>query len=231
MEFISSVQNEKVKAAVKLQSSKARSESGTFVVEGAKLISENGTECLEVSEAVIKKLSALTTPQDHIAVFKAKPNSFQDPDENFILALDRLQDPQNIGAIFRSAEAFGTRCIVLSPDCCDPYSPKALRAAMGSTFRLTIVIDDLRSFIEKCKSKGYCIIGTGLDKNADTPEILKNDDKKILIIGNEGSGMSEAVKDKCDRFVFIPMSGQNESLNAAVAASILLWETRKAYDE
>ena len=257
MKKITSCQNIKVKHAAKLKSACERRSSGLFIAEGLKLInelvfagykvnscfiSENADirllppqieheNVFVANENIMRKISALTTPQDFIAVSVIKESSQTDISDDFILALDCIQDPANMGAILRSAEAFGVKSVILGNGCCDVYSPKALRAAMGSVFRLNIVNTALNEFLNKKKAQGYDIIGTGLDKNYRTVDKLYMSPKKVLIIGNEGNGISKEIRDMCSFGMYIPMYGENESLNAAVAASIIMWENKKQTNE
>ncbi len=253
MEKITSVQNNKVKETAALKDTKVRKASGLFIAEGRKLVSEliscgitpircfvkegvipreelGACEVYEVSEAVMKKMSTLTTPQDIIAVAK-EPLPKQQRDDSFIIALDTIQDPLNMGAILRSAEAFGVKTVVLGQGCCDVYSQKTLRGAMGSVFRLNIISCELSEYLLQKKSQGFCIIGTGLDKSYVTVDKLNTWHNKVVVIGNEGNGISLQIRDICDCGMFIPMSGDNESLNAAVAASIIMWENKRQADE
>lgn len=125
----------------------------------------------------------------------------------------------------------GIKSIVMGHGCCDIYSPKALRAAMGSTFRLNISYVQLREFLTEKVMQGFDIIGTGLDKNYKTVDKLCESEKKVVIIGNEGSGISKEIQDICSIGMYIPMYGENESLNAAVAASIIMWENKRQNNE
>lgn len=253
MERITSVQNNKIKETAALKDTKTRKASGLFIAEGRKLVGEliscgikpvrcfvkegvtpptNLSDCevYEVTESVMKKMSALTTPQDIIAVAK-EPTPKSIENDSFIIALDTIQDPLNMGAILRSAEAFGVKTVVLGHGCCDAYSQKTLRGAMGSVFRLNIISSDLVEYLTRKKSQGFCIIGTGLDKSYVTVDRLSESKNKVVVIGNEGSGISLQVRDVCDFGMFIQMSGQNESLNAAVAASIIMWENQRQTNE
>lgn len=247
---ITSTQNNRIIETAKLKSPKSRKESGLFIAEGLKLTEEvircnlevdtffvtetnvslpflSDDKTVVVSESIMKKLSSLTTPPDILTIAKQrKYNTFEISDD-FILALDAVQDPGNIGAIMRSAEAFGVKTILLGVGCCDPYSSKALRSSMGSVLRLNTIDTNLITALKEYKSKGYNIIGTGLDRNFTTVDKLFLSKKKVVIIGNEGNGISKEVQRLCDFGMFIPMSGQNESLNAAVAASIIMWENQK----
>ena len=256
MESITSVQNRKAKDAAKLNSAKERKNTGCFLLEGIKLIkeaarsgynltqvfvSENANvDCISdiftdnqiliASDAVMAKISSLCTHQNYIAIAKIKESKISINDK-MMLALDNVQDPSNIGAILRSAEAFGIESVLMSNGCCDIYSPKVLRAAMGSAFRINTVHCSLEHTVPELKKAGYDIIGTGLDKNYRTVDNLHLSDKKLIIIGNEGNGISDRVKGLCDFGMYIPMSGQNESLNAAVAASIIMWENQRQNNE
>ena len=248
---ITSTQNKRITDIAKLKSSKQRKESGLFLAEGLKLTEEvlrcglevetffitdktqvysflpDNDKTVVVSEAVMKKISSLTTPPEIITVAKQNKIDISSANEDFILALDAVQDPGNIGAIMRSAEAFGVNTILLGTGCCDCYSSKALRSSMGSVLRLKTIDIDLKNALKKYKSLGYDIIGTGLDRNFSTVDKLHLSKMKVVVIGNEGNGISNEIQKLCDFGMFIPMSGQNESLNAAVAASIIMWENQK----
>ena len=250
-EQINSVKNEYIKQLTRLNTASGRRESGLFLVEGQKLcleaihsgfeiesmlITERIAETFDlsafdervifISESVAKKLSSMDTPPGIFVVAKQQE---QHTDENprFILALDHISDPSNLGAILRSAEAFGVDTIYLSEGCVDFYSPKVIRSAMGSAFRVAGQKGDLPYYLVKQKSKGYHIFGAGLNRNFKLLGDVSFSDPTIMIIGNEANGLTEEVMNCCDHGVFIPMLGKNESLNAAVAASIILWEQSK----
>ena len=250
-EQINSVKNEYIKQLCRLNTASGRRESGLFLVEGQKLCAEAirsdyEIECLLISEriletfdysafsgkiiliseAVAKKLSSMDTPPGIFAVAKQKDLQPK-ATPRFILALDHISDPSNLGAILRSAEAFGVDTVYLSEGCVDFYSPKVIRAAMGSAFRTSVQKGNLPLFLERQKNKGYKIIGAGLDRNFKLLGDLSFSEPTVLIIGNEANGLTEEVISCCDHGVFIPMLGENESLNAAVAASIILWEQSK----
>ncbi len=249
MERIISANNNKIKEIAALKDSAKRKKAGLIIVEGQKLISEllrcgifpvccfvkdesvlpkelEHFPVYQVSDTVMKKISALTTPQSIIAIAK-EPTPNTKTNDDFILALDGIQDPSNMGAIIRSAEAFGVKTVVAGSGCCDVYSQKTLRGAMGSIFRLNIISCPLVEYLKQKRIEGYDIIGTGLDKSFKTVDKLKQSEKKVVVIGNEGRGISDSVKAVCDFGMYIPMSGQNESLNAAVAASIIMWENKR----
>ncbi len=250
-EHITSLQNEYIKNLCRLHSVSGRKESGLFLVEGRKLCEEAVRSGLEIecclvaereqaspvlnglnakiiliADHVAKKLSTMDTVPGIFMVIR-QPKPIFKGELPFILALDHVSDPANLGAILRSAEAFGVKAVFLSEGCVDLYSPKVLRAAMGSAFRVAVQRGSLASFITEQKEKGYRIIGAGLDRNYCELPDLSFDSPTLMIIGNEANGITAEINALCDHGVFIPMLGENESLNAAVAASILLWEQSK----
>ncbi len=251
MERITSLQNEYIKQLCRLHTAAGRKESGLFLVEGIKLcieavksnwqierclvtekeahhplLNDLQDKTIIISDHVAKKLSTMdTTPGVFMVLRRWEQEEKQMPD--FILALDHLSDPSNLGAILRSAEAFGTRMVYLSEGCVDLYSPKVLRAAMGSVFRVPVCRGSLADFLIKQRSSGYKIYGAGLDRNYQELQNISFEQPTVLVIGNESNGISSEIMELCDSGLFIPMLGNNESLNAAVAASIILWEQSK----
>ena len=141
------------------------------------------------------------------------------------LLLDHLQDPGNLGTMIRCAEAFGVT-VVLSPGCPDPFSPKVLRSTMGSVFRRPpFCCGDLPELIEMLRRKGMTVYAAALDASAVAPGGMERPSAGLaVVIGNEGNGVSPQVLEACGRKVYIPMKGETESLNAAVAATVLMWE-------
>jgi TrmH family RNA methyltransferase len=136
-----------------------------------------------------------------------------------------LRDPGNLGAVIRSAVAFGVKHIVLSADSADIYNPKTVRAAMGTMFGVKItVVNDFLSFVAAAKECGRAVYAAELSDGArNVRDIdLKSDD--IFIIGNEGHGIPKEISENCTGSVFIPISEGAESLNASVAAAVFMWE-------
>ena len=244
--------NEAVKSIAKLSSSKkARDEAGVFVAEGRKLVEEalkGGCELLElfvlsdsvagyerlfssvsgavyaVTQPIMNKITESKTPQDITAVFAY---NFSELPENGVryLCLERVQEPGNVGALIRSASAFGFDGVVLSADCADVYSVKALRGAMGATFRLPVkVVSDLRGFVRGMRAAGFKAYAAALRDDATPLEDAVFAEKLLLLIGNEGNGLDAETVASCDEAVRIPMAQGTESLNAAVAGGILMWE-------
>ncbi|MBQ6552000.1 MAG: RNA methyltransferase [Clostridia bacterium] len=244
--------NEAVKSIAKLSSSKkARDEARAFVAEGRKLVEEalaGGCELLElfvlkdalgayealfpsvsgtvyaVTRPIMNKITESKTPQDITAVFAYKSSGLSENGRRY-LCLERVQEPGNVGALIRSASAFGFDAIVLSADCADAYSVKALRGAMGATFRLPVVqVADLRGFVREMRGAGFKAYAAALNAHAVSLESVGFADKLLLLIGNEGNGLDAETVAACDETVRIPMAQGTESLNAAVAGGILMWE-------
>ncbi len=240
-----------------LTSSKDRKNSGLFVAEGVRLcldavksncqivsvfctencLNKNNDSVLEiknacedfylVSEDVLKSISDTVTPQGVVCTVKIRENDFQYEQGKKYIALDTIQNPDNLGAISRTAEAFGIDGLVISGGC-DIYNPKALRASMGALFRLPIkVCKNLKEEITLCKNIGISSFATVPDR--DACDITKTDFSAgaLCIIGNEGNGVSKEIIDACDYKITIKMQGRAESLNAAAAASITMWELVK----
>ena len=240
-----------------LTSSKERKSSGLFVLEGVRLCYDalkSGCEiksvfcteaCAEkygddisllkgncdnfylVSNDVLKTISDTVTPQGVVCTVAMKQNNFEYEKGKKYIALDTVQNPDNLGAISRTAEAFGIDGLVICGGC-DIYNPKALRASMGALFRLPVkVCQSLENEIEACRKLGIGSFATVPDR--DARDITKTDFSKgaLCIIGNEGNGVSKEIISLCDERITIKMSGRAESLNAAAAASITMWELVK----
>ncbi|MCL2077407.1 MAG: RNA methyltransferase [Oscillospiraceae bacterium] len=140
-----------------------------------------------------------------------------------LIALDGLQEPGNVGAMIRSCDAFGIDGLLMSETCADIYSPKVIRSAMGSSFRLPVCRGELTEFLTELKSKGFVLIGAGLSESAERLGNFTFPEKCVAVIGNEGAGISREVLNLCDAQIYIPVKNV-ESLNAAVAASIIIYE-------
>ena len=144
------------------------------------------------------------------------------------IALENMQDPSNLGAVARTAEALGISGIIISKGSVDPYSPKAQRAAMGSLLRLPVIVaDNFSEQMKELKAKGMTLFATTItdaDMNLGT---FKFPSGSVVMIGNEGKGLSGEAISLADKKVTIVMSGRNESLNASVAASLFMWEMTK----
>ncbi len=143
------------------------------------------------------------------------------------VALDRVQNPQNLGSVVRTAEAFGLDAVIVSGGC-DLYNPKALRASMGSILRFPVIsADDLVTQLEMMKKMGIKAYASVPDRDATPVYDIDRLGGAVAVIGNEGSGIDDAVIACCDERFTIPMKGVTESLNASAAASVIMWEFSK----
>ncbi len=181
-----------------------------------------------VSDKVMTKMSDTVTPQGIIALVRMQDTSVESVlknvgDKSTVLVLDRLQDPGNMGTIIRTAEAAGVDLIVASADSVDVYNPKVTRATMGGILRMPIVVSaNITDVIKTLQDNEYTAYAAHL-KGEDITN-YKLADKRVFLIGNESKGLSDEVSNMADELIKIPMQGQIESLNAAVAAAILMYQ-------
>ena len=185
-----------------------------------------------VSDGIFSSICDTKTPQGVLFVVKALDKTELmgkiNKENGVILALDSIQDPANLGTILRSAEAFGVDNVVLNSRCCDIYSPKVLRGSMGAVFRVNFfVTEDLKGFICDFNKNGTSYAAV-LDSTSRELTDIVFDDNTLIAIGNEGNGLDKDIIDSCKCNLYIGMKGQAESLNASVAASIILWEVSKS---
>jgi RNA methyltransferase, TrmH family len=178
--------------------------------------------CAEVSD--LNKISSLSTPQDPLMVLKlpAQNNSMIISDQNLLFYIDDLQDPGNLGTILRTADWFGHKDIILSPNTVDWTNPKVIKSSMGSFLRVAIHIRDFIQLLNDPQLKDIHIFGA--DMNGTSLDHIKEKDQTMIIIGNEGKGLSEIVKKRVSNLLSIPGSGKAESLNAAIAVSIFAYQ-------
>lgn len=191
---------------------------------------KNRDNIVKVSDSLFNSISDTENPQGIMAICKFNIRNLCDIghlNESAILFLDGIQDPGNMGTIIRTADAFNIDGIILGEGCVDPYNLKVVRSTMGSIFRLPLYISDnsIESIIE-LKNKGFDILATSLEGGA----IYNSDfNKKFLcVIGNEANGVDPRILDMADRCIKIPMPGNAESLNAGVAASIIMYEVMRS---
>ncbi len=237
--IITSRSNERVKSVRALQDAKARKSSGLHLIEGDKLVWDaiesgarirtvfaredapvpDGIETVRVSESVMDAIATAKTAQNLCAVVETPDCACPDQyGKGLWIALDRVQDPGNLGTIVRTADALGAAGVLISPDSADPFSPKALRAAMGSTYHLPIAIGALEPELKKWKAQGFVCICGHLQGSETLPAVA---DRAVLVVGNEGQGVSEKTAALCERYR-MPMRGRAESLNAAVFAALMM---------
>ncbi|HIX65980.1 MAG TPA: RNA methyltransferase [Candidatus Anaerotruncus excrementipullorum] len=180
-----------------------------------------------ISSGVEAKLADAVTPQGVFGVFRQLDKGAQpvtiSSDGRYLL-LESLQDPGNLGTVLRTAAAFGVDGVFLSPGCPDPFSPKVLRASMGGVFKLPVQIARLEEVLAQLAQAGVPAYAAALRPGALPPQRLPRQGGCAVVIGNEGNGLPQERIDQCGRTVMIPMEPGNESLNAAMAAGILLWE-------
>lgn len=188
-----------------------------------------------LSDSVMEYVSDTQHPQGALCVVRqrntdgaevilAKQKAGTEGRNPLILVLDNLQDPGNLGTIFRMGEAAGVTGIVMSRDCVDVYNPKVIRSTMGSVFRMPFLYtENLSGMIQEMKALGICTYAAHLEGTCiyDEPDYRK---PSAFFIGNEGNGLSDKVAGLADCYLKIPMEGQVESLNAAIAAAVLVFE-------
>ncbi|MFK7786529.1 MAG: RNA methyltransferase [Crocinitomicaceae bacterium] len=219
---------------------KNRDAEGLFVVEGEKIISEIINENEDLLEFVcttndaflfkrsyltdlkgMKEISSLKNPGNLLAVVRVPQKNVNESD--LIVALDGIQDPGNLGTIIRTADWFGVSKIVCSKDTVDCYNAKVVQATMGSLFRMSIEYIDLKEYLSNSQLPIYGALLDGIDMYSSPIE-----QKGILVIGNEGKGISHEIKVCVTHPIFIPKYGEAESLNAAMAAGIILAEYKRS---
>ena len=253
---ISSKDNSLIKLVFALQkSAKSRRENGLFVLEGLRIcddasingiqfdklivsesakikyenevekFAENSKECFTISDGLFKKISDTQSPQGIIAVAKIPANNTEIDLNGRYIALENLSDPSNLGAVSRTAEALGVSGIIISDNSCDPYSPKVLRASMGTLLRMPVII--FTDFANEIKNSGLNSYACVVDRDAKSISQIDFTNGSVLIIGNEANGITNATKSVSNALITIKMSGKAESLNAAIAASIAMWEMMK----
>ena len=243
--IITSKDNEIIKNIKKLKEKKYRLDS--YIVEGIKMVKEAISENQEIaliairedfkidfdtkkikivtiSNKIFNDISDVKTPQGILAVIKKNQNNQIETNSDYILALDSLQDPGNMGTIIRTADSANINQIIINKTTVDPYSPKVIRSTMGAIYRTNIIeVEDLKATLKEMKLKGFQIITTDLKATQSIYDINYNN-KTVVVIGNEANGVSQEILQIADKKVIIPMLGKTESLNASIAASIMIYE-------
>ena len=224
-----------------------RRSSGTFLCDSPKLLSEAiqagweivqvvsthevtlpplpaGTEEIRVPRDVMESISPMKTPQGVLCICRLPDQTLprQLTGQRYVV-LDGVQDPGNVGTVLRAADAFGCSGLILLPGCADPFGPKTVRASMGAVFHCPVWTAGPEELERTLEKSGIPLYGAALRQ--DTLDVRQVDLKRgALAIGSEGRGLSEDVLRRCHATIRIPMEPKCESLNAAVAAAILLWE-------
>lgn len=247
-ERLTSLKNPRILAWRSLKDPKGRKGHEAFLVEGTRMTGEalqsafpvqallvgdgyplpenvpEGVPVFLLPEHVLAAVCDTKTPQGVAAVVGIRPLPASGPR---LIALDGLQDPGNVGTILRTADAAGFDGLILSPDCADVFSPKVLRATMGSIFRVGLDFPaDLAARLRDLRRQGYTVISSQLD-GAPFYEREDPGERFILVVGNEGAGVSPEIRSLAAQRLRLPMRGGAESLNAAVAAGIMMYELMK----
>ena len=245
---IRSLENDKIKSIVKLQKKKYRDLTDTYVVEGEHLVRELYKEGLIkeiiavegvlkefdvhytfISEDVMKKISTMDSFCSILAVCNKK--KYKDVVGNRFLFLENIQDPGNLGTIIRSAMAFNIDMVFLSTNTVDLYNPKVLRSTQGIFCHIPIMRIETSEVVNYMKSNDIPLYGTDVQNGVDVYHLDKDVGNRFcLVMGNEGNGVSKEVLDVCDKNLYIPMNDKVESLNVAIACSILLYELGRFYE-
>lgn len=253
MDTIQSKDNPLIKEVKKLKEKRYRLENSEFIAEGFRFVLEalqsdfdvpavfvsekdrhrwdkyevvhylqKGTKVFWVTDQILKQLSSTETPQGIAAVVKIKENHIVDS-HGFYILVDRIQDPGNLGTIIRTADAAGALGVICTKGTVDIYNEKTLRSTMGSIFHIPVIEAKDISIVHELKQKGFKLLVSSLEESENFYHI-KFTDRFVLAVGNEGNGISDELIDLGDIRVKIPMPGEAESLNAAVAASIMMFE-------
>lgn len=254
---ITSASNRIIKQLRELTDKKGRMQWNAFIIEGFKLVDEalqyrvpisfflvadseypkfeplaTGREDIPVylvPDDLFKRVSTTGTPQGVLAVAPLLDQEDQSliAEGSRYVILEQLQDPGNIGTIIRTADACGFDGVLLSSGCADPHNPKVIRAAMGSIFHIPILsCADIYGVINRLKDRGIKTVAAH-PRDSSVVWDLPLADKIAVVIGNEGNGLSPQMLEKVDMRAMIPMPGKAESLNAASAASMILYESMR----
>lgn len=254
MERITSAKNPLIRQMKALNQRKGREAQGRFLVEGEKMIREalgcglilrevlaeedraafaealaaGGAQAYSVPRSLLTAVCDTMTPQGVCAAFDVPAPLPIDRAPQRIVALDGVQDPGNVGTIWRTADAAGFGGLLCGAGCADLLSPKVQRAAMGSGFRVPFMLsDNLSETLLSLRDRGYTVVASDLH-GEDFYARRDPGDRFVLVIGNEARGISEGVRGAADMRVKLPMRGGAESLNAAVAAGIMMYGLTEA---
>ncbi len=193
---------------------------------------DSGADVMAVGSAVLAKIAAKDNPQTLMGVFDQRivpaPEIAELVSDDVWLALDEVRDPGNLGTILRTADAVGAKGVILIGQCCDPFAHECVRASMGSIFPVPLVRMERAGFAEWATGWPGDVVGTHLEGTQDFRQ-AKPRGPVLLVMGSEGPGMSEGVRAACTTLVRIPMAGQLDSLNLAVATALALYQLRGAH--
>lgn len=253
--MLGSMKNPQIKNIIALQNKpKERAKQQAFIVEGQKMIEEISAEDLikvyvsetypidkyhKLSEmpyeiikaSIFEQISATKTPQGILAIVRQKISRLEDfihIEKPMFVLLEDIQDPGNLGTILRSAEGAGVHGVFLTKGCVDRYNPKVIRSTMGAIFRVPCIVieEPLEELLIILKNHGIRLIAAHL-KGTQIYDKEVYTEGTAFLIGNESQGLKDETADICDMWVKIPLLGQVESLNASVAASLLMYESAR----
>ncbi|MBS7007080.1 TrmH family RNA methyltransferase [Anaerostipes sp.] len=251
--MITTSQNKQIKQAVKLlKSSRERKKTGLFVAEGLRMFREipeelrekvfvssdflkehkellRGISFEEVSPQVFREISDTETPQGILSLVRMQQHSVSEilkQSGSSILLLENLQDPGNLGTLVRTGEGAGVSGVIMSKDTVDIYNPKVIRSTMGSVFRVPFCyVEDLSETVGLLRQQSIHVYAAHLNGTDYTDESY--DKLSAFLIGNEGNGLTDRIAALADKRIRIPMEGRVESLNAAMAGGLLMYEARR----
>ncbi len=252
--MIESKANQQIKNVLKLKTkARERKKQKVFLIEGIRMFMETpaervvkayatadfyhqhkelfqGMEYELVTDGIFKEISDTVTPQGVLAIIRQPEWKLKDiltMDENpCLILLENLQDPGNLGTIIRTSEGAGVTGIIMSKDTVDIYNPKVIRSTMGSIYRVPFVyVENLKAVVEELNSLGIHSYAARLDGE----NVYDSDfrDGTAFLIGNEGNGLTDEISEVAERYIRIPMHGKVESLNAAIASTVLMYEAMR----
>lgn len=181
-------------------------------------------ECISVSNKIFNIITQVTNPQGIMAIIEKNAQDAQiDYSQDIIVVLDDVQDPGNLGTILRTVDSIGLNQIIVSKGTADAFNSKVVRSTMGAIFRIKIIeVENLAQAIKEMRKHHFKLMVTSLQTKNSIYDIDFN--KKIIVIGNEANGVSKEIQDMADENAKIPMLGRTESLNASVAAGVVMYE-------
>lgn len=252
--YISSLSNQHIKDINRLQTkSSARKKEKLFVAEGLKLYQEIPKEDIVntyvsesflkehkdkikdsyiiVKDGIFKDICDTVTPQGIVCIVRQKEYNLKTilkkGQKQIFVLLESLQDPGNLGTIMRTAEGAGAAAVIMNKSTVDLFNPKVIRSTMGSVFRVPfLVYDDLKDAVSELKENGVTVYAAHL-KGKNNYDEESYEHSSAFLIGNESKGLSDEISNLADSYIKIPMEGRLESLNAAVSAALLMYESRK----
>lgn len=249
MEHITSRKNNYIRHLRSLAGERAyRRQRGEYLCDGMKLLREALAAGAEITsilcreslpaeplpdvpvyiapEELFRYVSPMEESPGPLFTVRMHPSAFAKAPER-VIVLENIQDPGNVGTVLRTAAAMGADAVVLTGACADIYNPKAVRATMGAIFRQRVVQTDLAGLRELLQTWQLPLYGAALSNTAADIRSVSLQ-RSAVAVGNEGKGLSPGMLDACDRHIIIPMAPGSESLNAAVAAAVILWEMRRS---